>query len=732
MRFVLVHKVCSYLMVATSLTALVTSGQLHPLISVGAAVGLFASWWWEPPRVDLARFELVWNIATLGMLAKTAFDVLTGGPLIIGGVTFIIFLATNKLFNRRASRDYLQLYVLSFLQVVAATTLNTDLMYGVLFLAYIVFCTWTLILFHLKREMEENYLLKYGDSLQGRPVQVQRVLNSRKLVGGRFLLATSGVSLAVFIGAAGLFFLFPRVGFGFFFSQRRAGITMTGFSDTVELGHFGRIKDDPTVVMRVEFDGDVPDTRLPRYWRGIALDHYDGTTWTKTTGSTAYVSAAGGRIPLNRRRTELAEDAVLQRIYLEPMDAHVLFGLSRLTHVQMEARKGPRYLAKPRAIRIDDQGDIQYAQQDELAFRYTAFSERESNVAPLLKATLPAYRNRLRGYLAGTRGRFPYLQLPAGLDPRVAALAREVVGDADTIGKAVERIERHLQTGYAYTLDLERDHRFAPLEDFLFVQRRGHCEYFATAMVVLLRSVGIAARNVNGFLGGKWNDFGKYLAVSQGEAHSWVEVYVGPDREFPGGVWTTRDPTPSGSGRARAGGVLWSRLLQYTDALRLRWYKYVIEYDLQKQVGTLVTLRSWWREHFGSSAAAKTGSEASPAPLDKRVVVVVIVLLVALAAVPLLARRRTGAGREARKRRHSATVADLYQQLLDAYAGLGFVRTQATTASEFLRQLERRRAPDLDLARAVVAMYEAVRFGGDPLEASGVPPLRARIKQLGR
>ena len=733
MRFVLVHKVCSYLMVATSLLALVTSGQLHPLVSLIAAAGLLGSWWWEPPRIDPARFELVWNIATLGMLAKTAFDVLTGGPLIIGGVYFIVFLATNKLFNRRASRDYLQLYVLSFLQIVAATTLNTDLMYGVLFLAYIVFTTWTLILFHLKREMEENYLLKYGDSLQGRPVQVQRVLNSRKLVGGRFLLATSGVSLAVFIGAAALFFLFPRVGFGFFFSQRRAGITMTGFSDTVELGHFGRIKDDPTVVMRVEFDGGKPDDRIqPRYWRGIALDHYDGTTWTKTAGGTAYVSTTGGRIPLNQRRLELADDAVRQRIYLEPMDAHVLFGLSRITHIEMEPRKGPRYLAKPRGVRIDVQGDIQYAQQDELAFRYTAFSERETNLAPLLRATIPAYRKRLRGYIVAHRGRFPYLQLPAGLDPRVAALAREVVGDAKTIGQAVERVERHLRRNYAYTLDLKRDVRFAPLEDFLFVQRRGHCEYFATAMVILLRSVGIAARNVNGFLGGKWNDFGKYLSVSQGEAHSWVEVYVGPDDAFPAGVWATRDPTPAGTGRATSSSVLWDRMLQYTDALRLRWYKYVIEYDLQKQVGAFVSLRTWWREHFDSTGATATGEKAKSEPLTRGVVLTIVVLVVVFVGVPLLLRRRTGVGTEARARRHSTAVANLYQQLLDAYAHLGFVRTQATTASEFLRQLERRRAPDLDLARTVVAMYESVRFGGGVLEAAGVAPLRARIKRLGR
>ncbi len=730
MRFIVVHKVTSYLMVATGLGALVTSEQLHPVVSALALVGLVASWWWEPPRVDLGRFETAWNVATLLMLARTGFDILTDGPLILSGVYFIVFLSVNKLFNRRTSRDYQQLYVLSFLHMVAGTALNTDLAYGALFLAYIVFCSWTLILFHLKREMEENYLLKYGDSLQGRPVQVQRVLNSRKLVGGPFLVATSAVSVVVFAGSAALFFLFPRVGFGFFMSQHRAGITMAGFSDKVELGRFGRIKDDRTVVMRVEFEGGQPDGRLPRYWRGISLDHYDGTTWTKTSEGARYLGGGEGPVPINPHHATLADDAVQQHIYLEPMDANVLFGLSRLTHIALQPRPGPDYFKKRRGLRIDVDGDVHYRQQDELAFRYTAFSEPETATAGLTRTPLTEYRQRLQRYMRQTRGRYRYLQLPA-LDPKVAALARQIVGDAKTVAEAVQRIEDHLRSQYSYTLDLKRDARYAPLEDFLFVQKRGHCEYFATAMVVLLRSVGIAARNVNGFLGGTWNEYGRYLAVSQGDAHSWVEVFAGIDAEHPRGAWLTRDPTPSGGSRPRVADA-WSKVLQYTDAIRLRWYKYVIEYDLQKQVGALYSARAWWGRTFGRSEAGE--ERASANTTDGRTIAAAIVGLALLVGVVLVVRRRrvSGGSREDRARRQSATVAALYQLLTDGYARLGFARSPATTASEFVRQLERRSAPDLDLARAVVRLYEAVRFGGAELPPDELSALQARIKRLGR
>src|SRR6202008_3744488 len=110
----------------------------------------------------------------------------------------------------------------------------------------------------------------------------------------------------------------------------------------------------------------------------------------------------------------------------------------------------------------------------------------------------------------------------------------------------------------------------APLEDFLFVQRRGHCEYFATALAILLRTQGIPTRVVNGFFGGEWNEFGGYYAVRQGDAHAWVEGY------FPEAGWVMFDPTPTAP--LSRGGIFgfFDRLY---DAARIRWFTYVIDYD---------------------------------------------------------------------------------------------------------------------------------------------------------
>lgn len=730
MRFVVVHKVTSYLMVLTSFVALFVSGELHPGVMVLSALAFGLSWVWESPRIDPTRFERLWNGLTLLMLSKTVLDIVLGEPVLLTGAYFIVFLTINKLFNRVASRDYLQLYVVSFLQMVAATALSSDLIYGVLFLFYIVFTTWTLILFHLKREMEENYLLKYGDSLQGRPVQVQRVLNSRKLVGGRFLLATSAVSLAVFAGAATFFFLFPRIGFRFF-NQQRPGIRMAGFSDRLELGHFGLIKDDPTVVMRVELDDPRDRFRLTPHWRGIAFDHYDGRTWTKSTApSREPLIEVAGRYTV--RPQSLPDDqTVRQSIYLEPMESRVLFGLTRLHAVGLD-RPEINLPGRHRGLQIDAEGDVHYEQTDEIAFRYDAFSEPEVVPPGLTDQSLAEYRHALnaRGEPAAR-----YVQLPPDLDPRVAALAAEIAGDAPSVEVAVDRIAAHLRQTYRYTLDLGRDERFAPLEDFLFVQRRGHCEYFSTAMVILLRTLGIGARNVNGFLGGTWNGYGGYLAVSQGDAHSWVEVYY-PERVCGAGErschwyahWSTRDPTPPSASALREA-TAWMKVLQYADALRMRWYKYVIEYDLEQQLGALLGLREMWRAlRPGTGPPDPERAEARATARRLLAGLVGGVLLVGLA---ILATRRRRPGEVALDHRVDE-VAALFGELVRVHGRRGLGRAPAMTAREFLAQVERRDVPGRGLSAEIVALYEAVRFGGEAPPPEVVERLRRRLVRFER
>jgi len=175
-RFSAIHKVTSYLMVASAFATLALSRELSPLTVALTLVLGFASFFFEPARVPLLRargWTGTWNALTLAIFAWTLIDAVRG-ELLGAGVRFLCFLLVNKLWNRKSSRDYLQAYVVSFLMLVAGAALNSDLAYAGCFLAYVVFATWTLTLFHLRREMEENYLIKHSDDGAAEPILVVR------------------------------------------------------------------------------------------------------------------------------------------------------------------------------------------------------------------------------------------------------------------------------------------------------------------------------------------------------------------------------------------------------------------------------------------------------------------------------------------------------------------------------------------------------------------------------
>src|SRR5262245_907996 len=241
-------------MVVSAYATLAFSDELGTATSILGLLGIAASWFWEPPRVRPERWAVFWNGLAVIALAYTIVSVLTGESVVIGFARFLVFLLLAKLFSRTSSREYLWAYVLSFSLLVAGTALNAGLSYAAFFLAYVVFATWAFILFHLRREMEENFLLKHSDDSSSEKVEVERILNSRRIVGPSFLVGTSMVSLAIFLAATTLFFVFPRIGFGFFFEKSRSGISVAGFSDGIHLGGHGVIRDDDTVVMRVVID----------------------------------------------------------------------------------------------------------------------------------------------------------------------------------------------------------------------------------------------------------------------------------------------------------------------------------------------------------------------------------------------------------------------------------------------------------------------------------------------
>jgi hypothetical protein len=354
------------------------------------------------------------------------------------------------------------------------------------------------------------------------------------------------------------------------------------------------------------------------------------------------------------------------------------------TPVELEGRGAGEVYAVER--QIDPISRRIYNVERKSGLRYTVYSDERVPPSKAL-AAVPD------GPAARGPDLQPYLALPSDLPPRIAELARTITAGQVGPYRKARAIESYLQRHYRYTLQLGRDERFEPLEDFLFVQKAGHCEYFASAMAVMLRAVGVPTRSVNGFLAGEWNGYGHYLAVRQGDAHSWVEAWLD------GVGWITFDPTPATPAKAQAGG-LWASARQMLDTVELTWFKYVIEYDLGKQVDFLSRMRDWTRSVTRSSGAGRL--------IDRRRVLEGIGLAVALMLVVRLGWRRRGLGAP---RPLHVSAQHAFARALKALERRGHPRGIAETGRELALRVDRAGDPGAPAFAELVELYYAARFG---------------------
>src|SRR6185295_16626635 len=179
----------------------------------------------------LARLGILLNVVALAFFGLSLFEVIRSCPEpdLTPILNLVLFLLVYRLFHRRSNRDYLQLYILSFLVVLAGAWLAQTVLFVVGFAVYVVLATWTLILFHLRHEIEDNYLVKHLPESTTEKVTTARVLNSRRVVGRSFFLVTGAVALAVLTGAGLVFATIPRIGIGFLSGTVRRRMSFVGF-----------------------------------------------------------------------------------------------------------------------------------------------------------------------------------------------------------------------------------------------------------------------------------------------------------------------------------------------------------------------------------------------------------------------------------------------------------------------------------------------------------------------
>jgi protein-glutamine gamma-glutamyltransferase len=584
------------------------------------------------------------GVAAFAYAVYQMFGETTTEMRLLAGAHLVVYLTWITLFQAKRLPQYWWMCALSVLQVAIGSILTISSSYGGMLLGFMFASIWTLAIFSLYQAH-----LQYGQSsaqwestartglasrlaggLQAvrRPAgnQARTLLMQRstarstmqldpdeRWLGARFVMSMLAVSFGALIVAAGFFLFIPRLWagrdeWGANETRQFRSAALTGFTTEVKLGDMVPLLENPKRVLQVSlFNAEGLPIDLGRYcenlgyaeplFRGATMEMYDHGTWSGT-----------GRGPTNDSLPSAPESpSVRQQIVMEPLGTPILFAIEPFDSVRLPGR-GEQVEWQPVTGQIFRPDSL----ASDKTIAYDVFSTQEGIRRREGSRTNP-YDVFATQYFE------QYRRVPDSV-PKLAALARRLVKTAklaanldkpERARRKVEFLCGYLRDSgqYRYSLDASiHDPKIDPVEDFLFNRKAGHCEYFASALALMLRAVDVPARLVSGFKGGAINSISGAFEVEQRYAHVWVEAFIENEPEPgepPSGYWIVADPTPAArdaSVASFASGIGTAHDL--ASVVTSTWNR-IISIDINAQESSLyVPLQSaitnWWNPPGGS------------------------------------------------------------------------------------------------------------------------------------
>lgn len=703
------------------------------------------------------------------------------------------------LFQAKNDRTYWLLLTLSLLQVAVAAALSLEVWFGILLGIYLFLAAVTMCLFFLVREQQRyenaptatlrraprSSWVRPRWPLAARTSQLRSAVQLDPAYGAlswSFMRRVIGMVVVTVLLTGLLFTLVPRMGQAQNTWGKPRGmdsLSMTGFAPEVEINQIGEMLESPEKVMRIRFED--PDT-------GAAIQ-IGGEPLLRGTVLTSYQSGRWSRAPVDTDPRRLAQlpppdvKPVKQIIDLEPMNTEVLFGVYPWAAVKPRADV-LQQASGPTLERIQDTkmqrlfSEYHYElltwgivnDQPVRTFpHYEFFKLSRSRPTTCEPARLSEFR---AAYLTQVPMRFglPLLE-------RLETLAAQVApGDPYTFDdlrnappeevlQRAEKLERYLRDtgGYGYSLKSQRvDLTIDPVEDFLFNSKEGHCEFFASALTLMLRSRGIPARMISGFKGGEWNTIGEFYQIRQYHAHTWVEAYLpsGPDEW--GGSWVVLDATPGG-GRDEVVKLQDSQFTRFSamfDYAQYLWSGYVLGMDPDRQQTAVYEpitkaasdLVAWlfdreaWSQFFSEFGHIITTMDWSYFRTGQwfswRSGLVTVTFLWTLVGIwklgrMLLARWLGWNQQDASASQENGTASvEFYHRLEALLARVRLTRPPGQTPREFAVEAGGRladqpeRQPLAAIPRRLVEVYYRVRYGGAVLDSQEVHAVEQALFDL--
>ena len=642
----------------------------------------------------------------------------------------VMYIQTYELMHVKDDRNYLHIFLMAFFMLVAASVQAPDAGISFVLVLFLVSAAGALMMLQLYRDSRHNR--------HGPEVNVITLNHAQQVEAGSgahasaprmgLTLSLTAISVASIMLTTAVFYTTPRTEAGLFGRSQPADSASTGLGGFVDLTMGGPIAEDATVVFQAEFPG-MPDGRYDGdlLWRAGVLDSYTGQRW-------------------EHRGVQARDGEGMAQLEFENVDDHTVTrtplseGDPELVHQAIQLKEGgytyPFLPGLSLVKRLETQNvrvgwggapnfSVRQLTWEREAPQYEVWSEVWDPDAALL-------RESHTGYDAVFRPEAYHVLTNHDLQDRTLRLIDRLTNAGDPVYDQLVAIERYLSSAdFIYSLEAPTLPPDNPMDAFIHDYRAGHCEYFASAMALMVRGLGVPARLVTGYRGGVWDEDEQAYFVQSDMAHVWVEAY------FPGWGWVSFDPSPLEDDDGDDG--VWATLGSWANTLHIRsrmmWYRDIVGYQPSVRLEDLFNRQRlsgfvpFWGEGSGG------WGEMS---LSDRIPLVTFGLALAglggaavWFAVQWKELQFLGSRPRIPLSRDQLRAIRLYLRLRRRLRRAG-IPCEGKTAQEILDVARAHPRIDEALVTEVVNVYDTVRFGSRELDAQQYRAMRRAVRRMFR
>jgi Ca2+/Na+ antiporter len=751
MRFLNRFKILAYLVILLSLVAFNYAATDYGMLALSLLV--WGMSWWLVESTDATPFpRWMINVGVLLVALYLFWElVIERQPnLLLGLGHFMTGLILCKLLEKKTNRDYAQLLILSLLLILSGAILTTSPIFAVFLLLYLGLGLYLSLIFHLQAETQSAVKRNASpDNMMLNPAHEKVIARDMRRI-------TWSAAVFLFVFASVVFVLFPRTGVPGILAKWQIGGSrvQTGFTNRVTLGQLGHLHQSNAIIaeIRITRNGkNIGSEGYQPYFMGSTLEVYLAKQhqWVRASSPAKnYLSlhvSPGHWTKLVNPNDYERHDMITDHVMLRYVPDDTLF--SQLPAVEFKLDR------RAEVTRLND-GTLIFTGSAHSSVNYSVRVPRHFNsaiVGPQHPALFPSViEYSMFPSLTGYRS----IQ-SAPIAKPIAAMARRIAGPllkkhitrkniAQIYTLLADRFCNYLRTHYPYSFDMTPvNPHIDPTEDFLLNKKKigGYCEYFASAMVMFCRSVGIPSRIVTGYHGGDYNPIAGYYIVRQKFAHAWVQVWI------PGRGWVSYDPSPASSLTSVQQPVRWySQILDFVQWIRLQWLQTIIAFNNSMRLSIIRRVFMFFKACFLTTVnfghmiirEIRLMGQAVRTSWTGRIVAGVIFLGILAMGIFFARRVRRQRGVVAEMVRHldpriarqMARDLAFVDHLMDSLRRLGSERNAEQTPLEYVRELTLVSGVDLPEAHWLVEMFYGLRYGDMKMNAAISEKIRESLAAL--